>query len=184
MTESPGSTELALISVISDVHAAEPRDGILRRKADDIKQFGRTFWFNRSSAIDVASLANAGPLPVYFVSPAQDKIRDEDEDEFDTCTEYSHNGTLWHRLPENLSPVTGTRRGNYFAIVMDKLEICIGSPEFDLWDYSNLDGTGLKFNQSVPTVCARKQFAMGMKKHQRRLIAVGRLCCPGLCYLR
>jgi hypothetical protein len=178
------TSDQVIISVISDEHSAKGRLSILDAKQTDIRRCCRTFYFNRSEGIDPASMANLGPLPVYFVTPALSRKTDSPTRQYGTCSQFSSDRLAWTNLPQGLNPVTGYMRGNYYAIVMDELVVHERPDPIDLWDYSYADGRPIRFGRHVMTVLAVRKPRVGMRSHIRTLVATGRLCDPSFVYVR
>jgi hypothetical protein len=80
-------------------------------------------------------------IPAYtiFVEPATKGSARPTTTE-DAAKEYSDDQVLWHRLPEDLSPVTGKLDAGATALVFDMMTTDV-SGTLDLWEYGELSET-------------------------------------------
>lgn len=179
-----------IISVMGD-HAGESVDVIFRRKTDDISRIGKTFWLMKSpkaQPAQVQELCGTCPAFAIFVEPAT-KGGARPTTTKRVAEEYSHDGTLWHRLPEGLSHVTGRLDTRTTALVFDMMTTSVNGT-LDLWVYAEFPDMQkpVKFRRGSSTVCASRK---DMKSHPRRMtsryrpvVAVARLAEPYCVWLR
>lgn len=179
-----------IISVMGD-HAGEDVDTICYRKATDIERTAKTFWLMKSPKArpaQVQALCKKIPAYTIFVEPAT-KGGARPTTREDAASEYSEDGQVWYRLPDDISPVTGKIDTNAAALVFDMMTTTVNGT-LDLWDYRDFSDTQkpLKFILGCSTVCAiRKDTTLHperMKSRYRRIVAVARLAKPYCVWLR
>ncbi len=179
-----------VVSVTGD-HAGEGADAIFDRKKADIERIGVTFWFMRSPKArppQVQGICKTFPAYTIFVEPAT-KGGARPTTEEDAAKEYSHDGVLWHQLPEGLSPVTGKLDTGATALVFDMMTTNV-SRTLDLWDYGEAVDIHkpLRFILGCSTVCAVRKDTRShpkrMKSHYRGIVAVARLAGPYCVWMR
>ena len=179
-----------VVSVMGD-HAGEGADAILSRKKADIERTGKPFWLMRSPKARRRHVQLiCSPIPAYtiFVEPATKGGARPTKRE-DAAIEYSYDGVLWHRIPNDLSSVTGKLDAGATALVFDMMTPDV-SGTLDLWNYGELSDTDkpLRSMLGCSTVCAvRKDMKLhpkNMKSRYRRIIAVARLVQPYCVWVR
>lgn len=171
-------------------HAGESEAEIFKRKIEDIKNAGITFWLIRSiqakpdsvqsickradsenkivHCIFIESASKGGAIPTKTADPA---------------ISYSANCITWNNFPSKLTPVTGKIARNSCALVFKHLEL-IDAKTINLWNYANFlkQEEPLKFIIGGSTVCAIKKhmgnYPNRVKSPNRKIIAVGWLCEP------
>jgi hypothetical protein len=179
-----------IISVMGN-HAGEDVDAIFHRKATDIERTAKTFWLMRSPKArpaQVQVLCKKMPTYTIFVEPAaRGGARPTTRE--DAAKEYSDDGLVWYRLPQDISPVTGKIDTGAAALVFDMMTTAVNGT-LDLWDYGDFSDTQkpLKLILGCSTACAiRKDMAPHperMKSRYRRIVAVARLAEPYCVWLR
>ncbi len=179
-----------VISVMGD-HAGEGADEIFNRKKADIHRVGKTFCLIRSSKArpdQVQGMCATIPAYTIFVEPATKGGARPTMAE-DAAKEYSYDRALWHRLPEDLSPVTGKLDAGATALVFDMMTTDV-SGTLDLWEYGELSETPkpLRFVLGCSTVCSvrkdTKSHLEKMKSRYRGIVAVARLADPFCVWVR
>jgi hypothetical protein len=129
-------------------------------------------------------MRNVGPLRVYIIEQARPQPGDEAG--YDIFTRWSLDDQEWQPFPSGLHQVTGSAQGTrtFWAMVLDQLEPQ-GGQRLDLWDYSTQGGAPIRFGQGDHAVYARRTPSQGegMVSHNRRIIAVARLCAPYFVYI-
>jgi hypothetical protein len=173
----------ALLSIIGG-HAGEKVDDIVGRKCRDVVKVGSTLWVYQSSKACVGDVQNFGKAygnpAVYFLegSAQSDGTKHRDE-----ANEKSEDGKDWK--PVGLRNVTGKLPGS--ALVLASLKT-VQNCKIDLWDYVEFPAsTPLRFELGASTVCAiaaPSGQTVGMKSHERRVVAVGQLTSPFAVYLK
>jgi hypothetical protein len=179
-----------VLSVIGD-HAGEAADEIFNRKNADINRLGKTFWLMRSSKARPSHVqVMCAIIPAYtiFIEPAT-KGGARPTTAEDAAKEYSDDRVLWHRLPEDLSHVTGKLDAGATALVFDMMTTDV-SGTLDLWEYGELSETPkpLRFVLGCSTVCSvrkdMKSHPEKMKSRYRGIVAVARLADPFCVWVR
>lgn len=179
-----------VVSVMGD-HAGEGVDAIFDRKVADLSRIGITFWLMRSpkaQPAQVQEICMAIPAYTIFVEPAA-KGGARPTKAQDLAREYSDDRTLWHPLPEGISPVTGKLGNEAAALVFDRMTNAV-SGSLDLWGYGDFSDMSkpLKFILGCSTVCAvRKDMTSHserMKSRYRGIVAVARFAKPYCVWLR
>ena len=179
-----------VVSVMGD-HAGEAAAEIFNRKRTDINRLGKTFWLMRSSKARPAQVQGmCATIPAYtiFVEPATKGGARPSKAE-DPSREYSVDRVLWHRLPEELSPVTGKLDAGATALVFDMMTTDVKGT-LDLWEYGELSETPkpLRFVLGCSTVCSvrmdTKSHPERMKSRYRGIVAVARLADPFCVWVR
>lgn len=188
------SLDYLVISVMGP-HAGESESEIFRRKIEDVKKTGKTFWLMRShaakpnmiQAICKEAKSNGKPVYAVFINPSSlgGAIPTSTSK---SARNYSKDNKTWEALPKALSPVTGKIDKGAYALVFDELRL--HNAIIDLWDYADF------FNQSAPikiiqgssTLCAIKKTTHAdfnkIKSRYRQIVATGRLCEPYGAWLR
>lgn len=179
-----------IISVMG-AHAGEDAAVIFKRKIEDCRAIGRTFWVAKSAKArpqQVQAVCGPGRGYVIFVEPATSGgARPTTGSAF--AKDYSPDGIVWSPLPEGLGPVTGQMDAHATALVFDGLTTDVDRT-IDLWAYA--DGANpdlpVRFILGLSTVCAvRKdtsQHPGRMKSRYRRVVAVAQLAEPYCVWLR
>ena len=179
-----------VISVMGE-HAGEGADNIFDRKIADIEQTGKTFWLVRSPKsrpMHVQKMCETSPGYAIFIEPAT-KGGARPTTKADAAKEYSHDRSQWHRLPSELSPVTGKLDSAATALVFDALTTNVGGV-LDLWAYSEDSDlhNPLKFILGCSTICAVRResrlYKERMKSRYREIVAVARLKEPFCVWVR
>ena len=183
-------SKYVIISVMGP-HAGEGEDEIFRRKINDIKVVGRTFWLIKSRNVKpnmVQAICNYAckegyDVPCIFIEPSS--TGGSTPTKTSNFTEmYSSDNVIWSIFPKRLSPVTGKIDGSACALVFDELRIEQG--ELDLWKYADFfkPSMPLRIMQGASTLCAiqrdmsRLTDSEKIKSHFRRIVAIGRLRDP------
>jgi hypothetical protein len=189
LLEAALTSPLCVLSVIGD-HAGESVCAIFKRKIADIERKGLTFWFIRSPKtlpVRVQEICRHSRTYTLFVEPAT-KGGTRPTVVEDVAREYSKDGVLWHRLPKDLSPVTGKLNKCATALVFDMMTTINGT--LDLWDYGDFSDIHkpIRFMLGSSTVCAvrneTKLHPEKMKSRYRGIVAVARLANPYCVWLR
>lgn len=184
------SSPRCIISVIGD-HAGEDINTIFKRKTNDIKKIGKTFWLMKSpkaQPAQVQAICKPSPAYIIFVEPATKGGARPTAIE-DAAKEYSHDGQAWHPIPYGLSPVTGKLDMGAAALVLDVMTTDV-SGALDLWGYADFSDLQkpIKFILGCSTACAIKkdmtQHPDRMKSRYRGIVAVARLAEPYCVLLR
>jgi len=176
---------LCVISVIGG-HALESMDAILQRKELDIQIVGFTLWVFRSNLFTFArsldfSKKHNNDVQLYLIAPATNKY-DKNTKDANQANMY-YDGVRKVALPKELSPVTGSLRGNGATAFILK-SLTASNEKLDLNDYSNYFSTRtpLKFNQSGSTALAipddMHNHKDRVKSNIRNVIAKGTLGSP------
>ena len=190
LLETALASPMCIISVTGD-HAGEGVDTIFERKIADIDRTGKTFWLMKSPKAEPAQvyeICKFTPAYMIFIEPAtKGGARPTISDH--AAKEYSNDRKIWHRLPENLSPVTGKLDSRAVALIFDKMTT-IDSGTIDLWDYADFSDPQkpLNFILGCSTICALKKDMTShperMKSRYRGIVAVARLAEPYSVWLR
>jgi hypothetical protein len=179
-----------VISVMG-AHAGEDATAIFRRKIDDCRETGLTFWVTKSAKArpaQVQSICNSSHGYVIFVEPATPGGARPTK-KSDSATAYSPDRATWLPLPSGIGPVTGQMDDSATALVFDELTTDVDRT-LDLWGYADSadQDRPLRFMLGLSTACAmRKDMSMHtdrMKSRYRRIVAVARLAEPYCVWVR
>lgn len=177
-------------------HAGESSEIIFKRKIDDTKKIGKTFWLIKSynskpnMVQDICSAAltkNQTAIPCYFISPSSPSGAEPTKAAI-PARQYSADGLEWNDLPKYMSPVTGAINSNAFALVFSELKT--NESIIDLAQYADYfsQDKPLTIKQGASTVCAiRKDMTSHpdiVKSRFRRVVAIGILHKPFCVWLR
>ena len=189
-------SKYVIISVMGP-HAGEGEDEIFRRKSNDIKVVGRTFWFIKSrnakpnmvQAICNYAYKKGYDVPCIFIEPSSTGSSTPTKTS-NSAEMYSSDNVIWSIFPKRLSRVTGNIDGSACALVFDELRIEQG--ELDLWKYADFfkPSMPLRIMRGASTLCAiqrdmsRLTDSEKVKSHFRRIVAIGRLREPYGVWLR
>ena len=187
--------DYAVISVMGP-HAGEDAGTIFKRKIDDTRNVGKTFWLVRSykakppTVQSICGVAAGKGMKVHclFVEPSSQGGAAPTKSS-GAAREYSPDGVTWFALPKGLGPVTGLMNAGAYALVFDEL-ILEGQAAVDLWDYADFvePCSPVIIRQGASTICAvRKNMSTHPKKAKanvRCLVAIGRLAQPYAVWLR
>ena len=187
--------DFAVISVMGP-HAGEGTGTIFKRKADDTRNVGKTFWLVRSykakppTVQSICTIAAGKAMKVHclFVEPSSQGGAVPTKSCSAACA-YSVDGSTWLSLPRGLGPVTGLMKAGACALVFDEL-VLKEQTTVDLWDYADFcePRSPVIIRQGASTICAvRKDMSSHpkrMKANVRCLVAVGRLARPYAVWLR
>jgi hypothetical protein len=180
----------ALVVSVIGPHANEVEDAIFKRKMDDVRSTGRTFWLVTSSKVNPLAVQEmCQPRSVGYVVFVESSGRPRPTTTETAASRYSTDQRTWHQLPSGLGPVTGRLGRNAKAFIFDALELCHSEP-FDIWEYGELpDGTmPLDTRIGHSTVCALKRDLSGhpkrMKRQFRSIVACARLQDPFCVWLQ
>jgi hypothetical protein len=179
-----------IVSVMGD-HAGEGTDAIFDRKKNDIERIGVTFWLMRSPKarpLQVQGICKTSLAYAIFIEPAT-KGGARPTIEENAAIEYSNDKILWHKLPKDISPVTGKLDASATALVFDMMTTNVKGA-LDLWNYGDFSNAQnpLKFILGCSTVCAIQKDMTShpgrMKSRYREIVAVARLAQPYCVWLR
>ncbi|MFA6132806.1 MAG: hypothetical protein WC869_02175 [Phycisphaerae bacterium] len=187
--------DFAVLSVMGP-HAGEDAGTIFKRKIDDTRRVGKTFWLVRSYKAKPLMVQNicreaggkAMRVHCLFIEPSSKGGAIPTKSSSAAC-EYSADRLKWLSLPRSLGPVTGLMNAGACALVFDKL-VLQKHTTVDLWEFADFDDpcTPVVIRQGASTICAvRKDMSSHpdrMKGNVRRLIAVGRLAEPYAVWLK
>jgi hypothetical protein len=165
-------------------HAGESVSNIVSRKCADVGTLGSTIWVYQSWKARVQDVQKFGSIfsnpTVYFIEGKAFATGTEHR-----AQEMSEDGKNWGDLPIGIGKVTGKLPGG--ALVIGSLST-VHDHTIDLWAYVEHPASQpLKFQQGASTVCAvaaPSAPAVGMKKHIRKVVAIGRLTSPYAVFLR
>lgn len=183
------SASQCIISVIGE-HAGEGIHGILKRKIDDIKEVGLTFWLQKSSKAKpplVHKLCASGQTYTFLIEPSS-KGGAQPTKSNHKATEYSKDGITWRSISQDyprLGPVTGnvSKSAPAYALVFDKLEIIqdISHPPLDLWSYADYENPQERIRPypGRSDICAVKKDMSNHPKRLRPEFTTSPYCCGG-----
>lgn len=187
-------TKYLVISVIGP-HAGESEDEIFKRKMDDIRKTGKTFWLIKShkakpdmvqSLCKEAEMHRGNSLTVFVEASSSTGARPTVTAK--EAKEYSQDGVRWKGLPKGLSSVTGKIDNGTYALIFNQLKLV--NDVIDLWGYADFlrQDQPIKIFLGASTICAvRKNMSshpLAPKSHCRKVIAIGKLCEPYCVWLR
>jgi hypothetical protein len=171
----------AILSIIG-WHAEESPEDIAERKCRDVAQAGCTIWVYQSWKARIEAVQRFGSVHfnpvVYFLKGGAVPTRMTQE-----ARQMSVDRSSWKPLPEGIGKVTGKLPGGGLFIG----ELSPVDSYIDLWKYLQHPALPLRFQRGAATACvvpAPNGSAGGMKKHIRRVVAVGRLVEPYAVFLR
>lgn len=171
-------------------HSGELNRDILKRKIDDTKNIGRTFWYYRSSRArpDVVqsfaqAIVDSGKEPwCVFIAPAPS--RPSKGSTYSTAHSYSTDMRVWSSLPSGLTKVTGYMRGAY-ALVLDFVDYKNGAVDLETYVEVTDPSLPLEFEQHRATQCVRLATTpTGGMPRNRDIRLIGRLVKPYAVWLR
>ena len=179
-----------IISVIGS-HAGESEADIFRRKQEEIKQAGKSFWLIKSHKAktehvqDICRTASRENQDVYcvFIEAAQKSGAIPTKND-SVAVKFSSDKIIWSDIPTGIK-VTGKIDKNTTALVFGTLEV-IDEDDIDLWNYSDFlhDEQPIKIMQVSSTLCCIKKNNAGMKSRYRKIVAIGKLKEPFAVWLK
>lgn len=163
------------------------KDALLRRKTNDIKRHGESFWvsgINEKYIKECRGKYKGMPGYVILVK-SKSKVNNKN---LKTATHYSEDNINWIDINANISPVMGKLPSE--AYYFDDIEIINTKNTIDLDYYEDTINSGaIKFGRgnTYSNVFAKKsknKMSGGMKSHERKIVAVLRLKYPYVVWVK
>lgn len=183
------SLDPCLMSITSH-HSGELNRDILKRKIDDTRNIGRTFWYYRSSRARpdfvqafAQDIVDSGKVPwCVFVAPKLDGTKRGSK--YRPARTFSTDKRVWPLLPTGLSEVTGYMKGAY-ALVLDFVDYQKGSVDLETYVEVTDPSAPLEFERHRATQCVRfAAHSTGGSPRDRDVRLIGRLVKPYAVWLR
>lgn len=180
------NTDYVFISVMG-TRVQLNEDELLRRKTDDIKRHGESFWvsdINEKYIKECREEYKGMPGYVILVK-SKSKVNNKN---LKTATHYSEDNINWKDINANISPVMGKLPSEAYSF--DNIEIINTKNIIDLDCYEDTINSGaIKFGSgnTYSNVFAKKSAVKlpgGMKDHKREIVAVLRLKAPYVVWVK
>ncbi|MCD6226864.1 hypothetical protein J7J90_00005 [Candidatus Micrarchaeota archaeon] len=181
-----------IISVLGH-HAGESESEIFRRKKEEIKEVGKSFWLIKSFKArtehiqDICKIASDENQDVYCVFiQASQKNGAQPTKNNSVAVKFSPDNLNWFDIPRGIK-VTGKIDKNTTALVLETLEF-INKEDvlIDLWNYSYFlnNHQPIKIMQGASTILCVRKYNIGMKSRYRKIIAIAKLKEPFAVWLK
>lgn len=171
-----------VISIIGP-HASESLQQILDRKEQDIKQFGFTLWFFRTTKLcTYADFMKHRPMQVYGVLPISTNGAKDTKAAIHAC-QYSFDNHNWLDFPTGFTPVTGNIQSNSIAFVVKNIQHNLIPKEIDLSDYKTSMDTPIKISQYTSTQIIHPHPSFTQEKKIRKYGCILNLDTQPVCFL-
>ena len=179
------NADYVFISVMGP-HAQEKEDEIFRRKTDDIKGYGESFWvsgINENFITECREKLNG--KSGYVILVESKSAVDTKNSQY--ATQYSEDNVNWKDIEAGISPVSGKFPNR--AYCFDDIEYCEDiADNIDLDYYEDTNKLGaIKFWLGYSNVFAKKsaiRMSGGMKSHERKIVGVLRLKYPYVVWVK
>jgi hypothetical protein len=171
------------ILTVVGTHAGESLSKIIKRKQEEIKKIGYTYWLYKSHSAkpsDVQLLKDSNKTICFMIgasSPSGTKPTIHNNKAHLFSIDQQH----WDKIPNEIT-VTGTSKGA-FALVFKNIQY-LENETLDLWRYSNYhkQDVPVKIRLGDSTVIVINKPSLNspnkMKSHIRKIFAMGELKKP------
>ena len=177
-------SKVFIICVIGP-HASETLEDIMKRKIMDINKFGFCFWICRSYAINpeimsnISSNSRDSPLYMIFIKTAGNGLGKDTKISDRASFFKKHDDSIWSKIPNEMSPVTG--RMPCFGFCFEELKLINNKVKICLNDYVEMDNTPIKIHIGKSTLGIKKREndiglnGIDKKSNQREIIGYAKI---------
>lgn len=172
-----------LIMSVMGPHAGESEAEIFKRKQEDIKACGLTYWLCRSPGTKpdkAQAFLSSAPSFVLFLSPMRARgARPTTVCDRATCV--SNDGKSWYEISNKIGPVTGKLTKGAYVFALSEISLCDKMIEMD--SFCDEDDSPIWFGLGYSTALAQKT-SMEYKAKQRHVVAVAQTLAPHSLWVR